>query len=47
MLAYVDNRADARRDSRAEDRKARSARIREGYKKAMKKYPKIIANLAE
>lgn len=47
MLAYVDNRAVARRAVRDEDRQERSARIRKGYKKAMLKHPKIIANLAQ
>ncbi len=47
MLAFVDNRKVKQRAARREDRDGRSKRIREGYKLAMKKYPKIIANLAE
>lgn len=47
MLAYAENRAVARRAVREEDRKQRSERIRQGYEKAMVKFPKIIANLAK
>ena len=32
---------------RGENRQERSDRIKRGYKSAMKKYPKIIANLAQ
>jgi hypothetical protein len=47
MLAFADNRAFARRPVRDDARDKRKARIRQGYEKAMNKYPKIIANLAE
>lgn len=47
MLAFADNRAFARHAAHDSARDERKARIRQGYDKAMKKYPKIIANLAE
>jgi hypothetical protein len=47
MLAFADNGAFARRAARDDARDERKARIRQGYEKAMNKYPQIIANLAE